>query len=75
MQIDKVLFVFLLSKEDPELIDHLDRITCKCHYIRHWVFNMARGTWNPELTEMDYELKGIIRPEELYDFLIKKYVI
>ena len=74
MTLDKALFLFLLrNRPTPELINHLDRIACKCGYIHHWYYNMSIGRWNPGLNEMDIELKDVKTMDQLYEFLISKH--
>ena len=69
MQIDKALFLYLLNHASPELIYQMDRSNCGCRYIYHWFYEMRRGSWNPHLNELDYELDGITSEEQLYAFL------
>lgn len=70
MTIDKAFFVSILKLAEPEIIGHLDRLSCGCNYVSHWCFKMDMGRWNPQLDEMDFELKDIKNSEQLYDFLI-----
>lgn len=73
MTIDKELFCFLLGRPNVELTHQLDRVACQCHYVFHWTYNMNMGSWNPEVNEMDYELRDVHTAEELYEFLMKKH--
>jgi len=71
--IDKEFFLFLLrNNPSAELLSHLDRVFCKCGYIRHWCIEMTMGRWNPMQNEMDAELKDIHTLEQLYEFLIAR---
>jgi len=72
MKFTKDQFVFALNNADQRTITLLDDMFCKCGYVRHFVNNMSRGTWNPLLDEFDYELRDVHTPEQLYDFLISK---
>lgn len=69
-------FAQMLSATDRSVLNHavtkLDKLFCRCGYVRHWVFNMAMGSWNPLLTEMDYEMRDVKTAEQLYDFLITR---
>ena len=66
-------FIFLLQNPTKELIQHIDRIACHCNYTYHWYYNMNQGTWNPNLNELDYELRDVKTPQQLYTFLINKH--
>ncbi len=72
MQITKGNFISILQDPTPEAIDEIDRALCRCGYIHHWYYKMMAGTWNPMLSEMDYELKDVKTTEQLYEFLIHK---
>lgn len=75
-QITQSQFATMLSHTDRDVLNlavkKLDGLFCRCGYVRHWVYNMVMGQWNPMLTEMDYELRDVKTKEELYDFLISK---
>ena len=73
MVFTKSQFIFALNNADQRTLTLLDKMYCKkCGFVSHWVNNMSRGTWNPNLTEMDVELKDVKTPEELYEFITSK---
>ena len=65
-------FVYAVNNSNHHTLTMLDKMFCGCGYVWHWVENMSRGTWNPNLNEMDHELRDVHTPEELYEFLISK---
>ena len=69
---DEAFFIYLMTTPNRETVDHLDRLMCGCGYIRHWVYNMGSGKWNPMLNEMDAELKDVRTLEDLYRFINTK---
>lgn len=74
MTYTKEQFIHAVNNCDANTVDHIDAQFPCCNYVRHFVVNMDRGHWNPMLSEMDYELRGIKTPAQLYDFIQNKAV-
>ena len=73
MNIDREFFLHVINHPSRKLVAHLDRVACGCKYIHHWIYNMDKGKWNPNLNEMDFELRDIKTPEQLFDFIKQKH--
>lgn len=69
---DKAEFIHAMGSPTDETIKRIDSQFCGCGYVWHWIRNMDSGKWNPMLTELDYELRGVENLSQLYDFLISR---
>ena len=74
MTFTKDQFCHAVNHCNANTVDEIDAQLGCCHWVRHWVVGMDRGKWNPMLNEMDYELRGIKTPQQLYDFIENKTV-
>lgn len=69
---DKATFVFLVNNSPPIPADFIQGHFCGCDFVHHWIHNMKRGTWNPEISEKDFELRNVHTPEDLFEFLTSR---
>jgi len=72
MTLSRQQFIDAVYSATERTVGDLDAQCCGCGYVRHWIFRMNYGQWNPMLTEMDAELREVTTVEQLYEFLTSK---